>query len=79
MTGNWVGTRHVQQRQATARSELHLIVDTPGGPTAYLVCAWLRVSLADSLAGLAAATDLALETVEQPDVDHGPGPARLAD
>ena len=79
VTGNWVGSKNVQTRRDSARSELHLIVDTPVGSTAYLICAWLRASLADSLRDLAAATGLPLEIVDQPDIEYRADTARLRD
>ncbi len=79
VTGNWVGSRNVQTRHSSARSELQLIANTAVGPTAYLVCSWMKASLADSLRELALATGLPLEIIDQRDTEYGAESARLRD
>ena len=79
VTGNRVGPKDGQVWRDTAHSELHLIVDAPSGPTAYLICGWLKAVLDDSVRELARATDLPLDVVRQPDVTYPPLPVRYLD
>jgi hypothetical protein len=70
VTGNWAGPPGRQKQQNDAHSELHLLVRTPDGVTAYPVVGWTSTPAAgplpaDMVRELAVATRLPLRFVEQ--------------